>query len=162
MSTKSNEEIIKKSKLEEVLRTEVDFYDRLGNHAVLTKVVYRDKKGKFSEQVIRVKWISFIDNKKMTYITSVSVAVNKCSNGIFFLTVVKNNHGEVLNRNLWKMFFLMLMKLRLSIIRNLNRLQTINGLQKLKSNKLTQILKTCCNTTYMLIIAYFGRLFYLI
>lgn len=96
MSTKSNEEIIKKSKLEEVLRTEVDFYDRLGNHAVLTKVVYRDKKGKFSEQVIRVKWISFIDNKKMTYITSVSVAVNKCSNGIFFLTVVKNNHDEVL------------------------------------------------------------------
>lgn len=96
MSTKSNEEIIKKSKLEEVLRTEVDFYDRLGNHAVLTKVIYRDKKGKFSEQVIRVKWISFIDNKKMTYITSVSVAVNKCSNGIFFLTVVKNNHGEVL------------------------------------------------------------------
>ena len=39
MSTKSNEEIIKKSKLEEVLRTEVDFYDRLENHAVLTKVV---------------------------------------------------------------------------------------------------------------------------
>lgn len=95
MSTKPTEETIKKSKLEEVLRTEVDFYDRLGNHAVLTKVVYRDKKGKFSEQVIRVQWISFIDNKKMTYITSVSVAVNKCSNGVFFLTAVKNNHGEV-------------------------------------------------------------------
>lgn len=94
MSTQPNDETVKKSKLEEVLRTEVDFYDRLGNHAVLTKVVYRDKKGKFSEQVVKVQWISFIDIKKLTYITSVSVAVNKCSNGVFFLTAVKNNHGE--------------------------------------------------------------------
>jgi len=91
----NNEVVLKNGKLEEVLRTEVDFYDRLGNHAVLTKVVYRDKKGKFSEQVVKVNWISFIDIKKLTYITSVSVVVNKCSNGVFFLTAVKNNHGDV-------------------------------------------------------------------
>lgn len=96
MSTQPNETAVQtKPKLEEVFRTEVDFYDRLGNHAVLTKVVYRDKKGKFSEQVVRVQWVSFIDIKKLTYITSVSVAVNKCSNGVFFLTAVKNNHGEL-------------------------------------------------------------------
>jgi hypothetical protein len=95
MSTQPNDETVKKAKLEEVFRTEVDFYDRLGNHAVLTKVVYRDKKGKFSEQVVKVEWISFIDIKKLTYITSVSVAVNKCSNGVFFLTAVRNNHGDV-------------------------------------------------------------------
>lgn len=96
MSTQQNDQTsIKNAKLEEVLRTEVDFYDRLGNHAILTKVVYRDKKGKFSEQVVKVNWVSFIDIKKLTYITSVSIAVNKCSNGVFFLTSVKNNRGEV-------------------------------------------------------------------
>jgi hypothetical protein len=96
MSTQPNDESsLKKSKLEEVLRTEVDFYDRLGNHAILTKVIYRDKKGKFSEQVIRVQWVEFIDIKKLTYITSVSIAVNKCSNGVFFMTAVRNNHGDV-------------------------------------------------------------------
>lgn len=96
MSTQPNENAFQtKPKLEEVFRTEVDFYDRLGNHAILTKVVYRDKKGKFSEQVVRVQWVSFIDIKKLTYITRVSVAVNKCSNGVFFLTAVRNNHGEL-------------------------------------------------------------------
>lgn len=114
MSTQPNETAVQtKPKLEEVFRTEVDFYDRLGNHAILTKVVYRDKKGKFSEQVVRVQWVSFIDIKKLTYITRVSVAVNKCSNGVFFLTAVRNNHGELstpFGSGRWKKCCLTLMK----------------------------------------------------
>ena len=88
--------VLNKNGMEEMLRTEVDFYDRHGNHAILTKVVYRDRKGKFSEQVVKVQWLSFVPISRLTYIVKVSVKTMKCSNGVFFLTTLTNNHGEEL------------------------------------------------------------------
>lgn len=34
------------------------FEDRLGNRAILTKIVYRDKKGKISDEIVsKVRWV---------------------------------------------------------------------------------------------------------
>lgn len=41
-----------------VLRFEETFYDRSGNKALLTKVVYKTKKGSFHIDTIQVVWIN--------------------------------------------------------------------------------------------------------
>jgi len=42
----------------EISRSESDFVDRNGNKAILTTIVYSDKKGNVHEAVIQVQWIS--------------------------------------------------------------------------------------------------------
>lgn len=41
---------------ETVLEFEETFYDRSGNKALLTRIVYKNKKGKFNIETIRVQW----------------------------------------------------------------------------------------------------------
>lgn len=41
-----------------VLEFEETFYDRSGNKALLTRIVYRNKKGNFHIETIRVKWLN--------------------------------------------------------------------------------------------------------
>lgn len=40
----------------EISKTKSDFVDRSGNKAILTTIVYSDKKGNVHEAVIQVQW----------------------------------------------------------------------------------------------------------
>lgn len=40
-----------------VMEFQETFYDRLGNKALLTRVVYQDKKNKYHLETIRVAWL---------------------------------------------------------------------------------------------------------
>lgn len=42
---------------EVVLEFQETFYDRAGNSALLTRIVYKTKKGKFNIETIRVQWL---------------------------------------------------------------------------------------------------------
>lgn len=46
---------------EVVMEFEETFYDRSGNKALLTKVLYKTKKGNFHQETIRVKWLEFVN-----------------------------------------------------------------------------------------------------
>jgi len=89
----------KRGNNEVVLETESDFYDRLGNKARVTKVVYRDNKGKFHEETIRVKWEQLIDIKKTVpekvHLVRAYISLMVCSNGLFFYTTLAMSNGVV-------------------------------------------------------------------
>lgn len=81
-----------------VLESERDFYDRMGNYAKVTRVVYLDKKGKYHEEDIRVKWIKFVDIKKkkeLVHVVKAYVSTMKASNGVFFYSNLEFSNGHV-------------------------------------------------------------------
>lgn len=51
---------------EVIHKYESDFHDRNGNKAILTNIIYKDKKGKHHQEVIAVKWISIKEIKPST------------------------------------------------------------------------------------------------
>lgn len=84
---------------EVLMEHERDFYDRSGNHARVTSVVYRDKKGAIHQEDIRVKWLEIkpaIKSEK-SKITVKRAYINKmvCSNGLFFYATLELSDGRI-------------------------------------------------------------------
>ena len=83
---------------EVLMEQERTFYDRSGNHALVTSVVYRDKKGVIHQEDIRVKWLNIkpavkVEKPKVT-VERVYISLMVCSNGLFFYTTLQMSDGR--------------------------------------------------------------------